>query len=73
MPGFVAEIETLPPMTFEPDWGIEVCKTVADVIKEYESKYGIKGSVRITPNDIREGSDRAYVARAPLGRDNADI
>jgi len=25
VPGFVAEIETLPPMTFEPKWGIEVC------------------------------------------------
>ena len=56
VPGFVAEIETLPPMTFNPEWGIEVCKTVVDVIKEYEAKYGIKGAVRATPNDIREGS-----------------
>ena len=63
VPGFVAEIETLPPMTFEPDWGIEVCKTVVDVIREYESKYGIKGSVRITPNDIREGSDLEHMWR----------
>jgi len=55
VPGFVAEIETLPPMTFNPKWGIEVCKTVVDIIKEYEAKYGIKGAVRATPNDIREG------------------
>lgn len=56
VPGFVAEIETLPPMTENPEWGIEVCKTVVDIIKEYEGKYGLKGAVRITPNDIREGS-----------------
>ena len=56
VPGFVAEIETVPPCTENPDWGIEVCKVVVDTIKEHESKHGIKGSVRITPNDIREGN-----------------
>ena len=61
VPGFVAEIETLPPMTFNPKWGIEVCKTVVDVIKEYEAKYGVKGAVRITPNDIREGRDLEHM------------
>lgn len=63
VPGFVAEIETLPPMTFEPKWGIEVCKTVVDVIREHEAKYGIKGSVRITPNDIREGKELEHMWR----------
>lgn len=63
VPGFVAEIETLPPMTFNPEWGIEVCKTVVDIIKESEAKYGIKGSVRITPNDIREGKDLVHMWR----------
>jgi len=61
VPGFVAEIETLPPMTFEPRWGTEVCKTVVDTIGEYSAKYGIKGAVRITPNDIREGSDLVHM------------
>lgn len=56
VPGFVAEIETLPPMTENPEWGIEVCKTVVDIIKEYDAKSGVKGAVRITPNDIREGN-----------------
>lgn len=62
-PGFVAEIETLPPMTFNPQWGIDVCKTVVETIKEYADKYGIKGAVRITPNDIREGSDLVHMWR----------
>lgn len=61
VPGFVAEIETLPPMTFHPSWGIEVCKTVVDIVKEYEVKYGIKAAVRITPNDIREGRDLEHM------------
>jgi len=56
VPGFVAEIETLPPMTENPEWGIEVTKTVVDIIKEHEAKHSIKGAVRITPNDIREGN-----------------
>lgn len=57
LPAFVAEIETLPPMTFNPDWGIEVCKTVKDVMSGYEAKYGIKTAIRMTPNDIREGKE----------------
>jgi methanol--5-hydroxybenzimidazolylcobamide Co-methyltransferase len=61
VPGFVAEIETLPPMTFNPSWGTEVAKTVVDIIKDYGAKYGIKGAVRITPNDIREGSDLEHM------------
>jgi methanol--5-hydroxybenzimidazolylcobamide Co-methyltransferase len=60
-PGFVAEIETLPPMTFEPKWGIEVCKTVVDIAKEFAEKHGVKSAVRITPNDIREGSDLVHM------------
>ncbi|MCL2839496.1 MAG: methanol--corrinoid methyltransferase [Defluviitaleaceae bacterium] len=63
VPGFVAEIETLPPMTETPAWGIEVCKTVVDIIKEHEAKHGIKGAVRITPNDIREGNGLEHMWR----------
>ena len=63
VPGFVAEIETLPPMTENPEWGVEVCKTVVDILKEHEAKYGIKSAVRITPNDIREGNDLDHMWR----------
>lgn len=61
VPGFVAEIETLPPMTFNPEWGIEVCKTVLDTLADFSAKYGIKFGVRITPNDIREGRDLEHM------------
>ena len=63
VPGFVAEIETLPPLTENPAWGIEVTKNVVDVIKEYEGKHGIKGAVRITPTDIREGPSIEHMWR----------
>ncbi|MDR0388099.1 MAG: hypothetical protein LBH57_08700 [Treponema sp.] len=63
VPGFVAEIETLPPMTFNPEWAEEVTKTVVDIIKDFEAKYGVKGAVRITPNDIREGSGLEHMWR----------
>ena len=63
VPGVIAEIETLPPMTENPQWGIEVCKVVVDIMKEYEAKHGLKGAVRITPNDIREGNDLEHMWR----------
>lgn len=63
VPGFVLEIETVPAMTFKPEWSIEVCKTMVDIVKENEAKYGIKGAVRITPNDNREGADLDHMWR----------
>ena len=63
VPGFVAEIETLPPLTENPEWGIEVTKVVVDIIKDFEAKNGVKGSVRITPNDIREGPSLEHMWR----------
>ncbi|MCL2248234.1 MAG: methanol--corrinoid methyltransferase [Oscillospiraceae bacterium] len=63
VPGVIAEIETLPPMTENPQWGIEVSKVVVDIMKEYEIKHGLKGAVRITPNDIREGDGLEHMWR----------
>ena len=63
VPGFVVEIETLPPMTMEPAWGIEICKSVVEIVKEYGIKHGVRGAVRITPNDIREGNDLEHMWR----------
>ena len=60
-PAMGFEIEILPPCTFNPQWGIDVNKTVVDVVKEYEAKYGIKTCVRLTPVDIREGRDLEHM------------
>ena len=63
VPAFITEIEALPPMTANPAWGIEVCKTVVDVLREYEVKYGYKTGVRFTPNDNREGDALVHMWR----------
>jgi len=54
VPAFVAEIELLPPTTYNPEWGIEITKVVRDIMYDYECKYGLKSALRITPVDIRE-------------------
>lgn len=59
--GIVIEIELLPPCTWVPKWGIAVNQTVADVLKEYDAKHGLKGLLRITPVDIREGDDLEHM------------
>lgn len=61
VPGLVVEIELVPDMTFNPKWGIEVCKIVKGTMKEYEDKYGLKSVLRMTPVDIREGNDLVHM------------
>ena len=65
VPEFIAEIELLPPMTLNPAWGVAVCQTVVDVIREYERKLGIKAAVRITPVDVREGRELQHMWHGP--------
>jgi methanol--5-hydroxybenzimidazolylcobamide Co-methyltransferase len=60
-PGFVAEIETLPPMTFHPEWASAVTAAVADIIKDYAAKFGVKAAVRLTPVDVREGPELEHM------------
>ncbi|NMA64775.1 MAG: methanol--corrinoid methyltransferase, partial [Clostridiaceae bacterium] len=60
-PGFVVEIELLPPTTYNPEWGIEIIKTVRNVMYEYEHKYGIKSALRATPIDIREDRESVHM------------
>lgn len=54
LPGMVVEVELLPPATYHPQWGIDITKTVRDIMFENEQKYGLKSVMRITPVDIRE-------------------
>lgn len=54
VPGVIAELELLPPTTYDPLWGIEITKAVVEEMAEFEAKDGLKSSLRITPVDIRE-------------------
>jgi methanol---5-hydroxybenzimidazolylcobamide Co-methyltransferase len=53
-PGLVIEFETLPPMTENPVWGIELTRILLDAMAEARGKTGLKTVLRITPNDTRE-------------------
>ena len=53
-PGLVVEFETLPPMTENPAWGIELTRILLDGMAAAQAKHGLKSVLRITPNDTRE-------------------
>jgi len=53
-PGLVIEFETLPPMTENPSWGIELTRILLEEMASAEAKHGLKTVLRVTPNDTRE-------------------
>ena len=53
-PGLVVEFETLPPMTHNPEWGLELAKIMLDAMEDAHAKTGLKSVFRMTPNDNRE-------------------
>ena len=53
-PGLVIEFETLPPMTENTAWGIELTQILLDAMETTHAKHGLKTVLRITPNDTRE-------------------
>jgi len=53
-PGLVIEFETLPPMTENPSWGVELTRILIEAMDGAYSRHGLKSVLRITPNDTRE-------------------
>ena len=53
-PGLVIEFETLPPMTENPAWGVELTRILLDGMEQAHAKHDLKSVLRITPNDTRE-------------------
>lgn len=53
-PGLVVEFETLPPMTENPAWGVELTRILAEAMEESHSRHGLRSVLRVTPNDTRE-------------------
>ncbi|MDK2970288.1 MAG: methanol---5-hydroxybenzimidazolylcobamide Co-methyltransferase [Candidatus Sumerlaeota bacterium] len=54
VPGVVVEFETLPPMTENPRWGLEITAILGDCLRKAHDKHGLKSALRLTPNDTRE-------------------
>ena len=53
-PGVVIEFETLPPMTENPAWGLDIAKILLEGMKHEADRSGLKSVLRMTPNDNRE-------------------
>jgi methanol--5-hydroxybenzimidazolylcobamide Co-methyltransferase len=64
--GLVVEFETLPPMTENPAWGIELTCILLDAMDEAHAKHGLKSVLRITPNDTREMERPPRMRSGPL-------
>ena len=61
-PGVVIEFETVPPMTANPDIGMEIVQILLAGMEEARVAHGLKTVLRMTPNDNRE------FARPPVMR-----
>ncbi len=64
-PGLVIEFETLPPMCEHPEWGVEITGILLDGLRTAADRHGLRSTLRITPNDLRE------MDRPPLMRRGA--
>jgi methanol--5-hydroxybenzimidazolylcobamide Co-methyltransferase len=65
-PGLVVEFETLPPMTENPAWGIELCRILLEAMEDAHQKHGLKSVLRMTPNDTREMERPPRMRSGPL-------
>jgi methanol--5-hydroxybenzimidazolylcobamide Co-methyltransferase len=54
VPGLVVEFELLPELTITPEWGAEVTAILRETLDRYAQEHGLKGALRVTPNDTRE-------------------
>jgi methanol---5-hydroxybenzimidazolylcobamide Co-methyltransferase len=65
-PGLVIEFETLPPMTENPAWAIEITRILLEAMAVANDKHGLRTVLRITPNDTREMERPPRMRSGPL-------
>lgn len=53
-PDLLVEFETLPPMTVDPQLGVEITNILATILHAVQDRHGIKAALRLTPNDSRD-------------------
>lgn len=54
LPALLVEFETLPPMTVRPAWGAEITLVLAEALRAYYDRHGLRSALRLTPNDTRD-------------------
>jgi methanol--5-hydroxybenzimidazolylcobamide Co-methyltransferase len=64
--GLVVEFETLPPMTENPSWGIELTRILLEAMEDAHARHGLRTVLRITPNDTREMERPPRMRSGPL-------
>ena len=67
VPGLVLELELLPELTREPEWGAQVTAILRERLDAYRSSHGLVSALRVTPSDIRD------FVRPPLMRDRQGV
>jgi methanol--5-hydroxybenzimidazolylcobamide Co-methyltransferase len=65
VPALLVEFETLPPMTVRPEWGAEITRLLADALRNYHDRHGLKNALRLTPNDNRDHERPARMRHGP--------
>ncbi|MCX7014775.1 MAG: methanol--corrinoid methyltransferase [Candidatus Sumerlaeota bacterium] len=54
VPALLVEFETLPPMTVRPEWGADITALLAEALRKWGDRGGLKSALRLTPNDTRD-------------------
>ncbi len=54
VPGLVLELELLPELTREPEWGAEITAILRERLDACRSSHGLVSALRVTPSDMRD-------------------
>ncbi|MGD0219624.1 MAG: methyltransferase MtaB domain-containing protein [Acidimicrobiales bacterium] len=54
VPGLVLELELLPELTRQPEWGAEITATLRERLDAFRASHGLLAALRVTPNDVRD-------------------
>ncbi|HEY5465444.1 MAG TPA: methyltransferase MtaB domain-containing protein [Clostridia bacterium] len=63
VPGFVAEVELLPPCTWHVGWGSDVSRVLLETMNDFSARHGIRTALRTTVIDVREGRELEHMYR----------
>ncbi len=54
VPGLVLELELLPELTREPEWGAEITAILRECLDAHRASHGLVSALRVTPSDMRD-------------------
>lgn len=54
VPGLVLELELLPELTREPEWGAEITAILRERLDAHRASRGLVSALRVTPSDLRD-------------------